>query len=224
MNRFILVVMMVWMGAVAGHAAVEVELGGARPCRKAVFTFSSDGSAVTLKSGALQRATPLSENVLGGAVGLVTVEWSATHSADQVDASSWKFGEEGAEIDPKKVGWGVISLGDKDGDTQITKSEAVLLKFDVSGLTLDPGKCLVFSVRILDGDSCRIYRRAEQSVGKVVASMKSASSGYSRPVPVTGLLEFAITDAGYNKGQDLRIIGFSLDVANKSDVLVGKRQ
>jgi len=201
------------------NAAVEVTLGSSANTAGSTFTYSgltSGGGAVTFDD-AIPGGATVGTNSIAGATGSFTVTWTATQASASHDPSTWTFGAADAGFKRQSSGWGVASTGDAGGETQMDEEEAFLLTFDLSGLTLDAGKSLVFSALTSTGataDTFQIYERTGTSAGVVASSSNLLNAGnYATPnVTVDGLLQFAITDAGYDSGALLRIDGFSVDV------------
>ena len=220
MNKTVLIVLATWIGSMAADANMILKLDGLQveQCSGTLFAFQTDGAAVVFDGGNLHKATVISEAMLKGASGSFTVFWSATQKSDSMNAALWKFGPETACLDPKKVGWGVISSGEKDVAQQMSGNEAVLLKFDLSNLKLEPGYSLSFSVQVSEGDSFNLYRRTGVHAGEVATSIAHLHSGFSKGVPVCQPWEYAITDAGFDGGRNLRITGFSVEVIAESDI------
>jgi hypothetical protein len=202
-------------GALSAQAAIIVGLGKGPDATSTVFTYGDLETTPTFDGGGLNDSTTLEENTISGASGSFTISWSATQSNDLHDATTWTFGAEDASIHTQGGGWGVASTGQSGGARQLGEKEAFLLTFDVTGLNLDAGKVLVFSAisGINSNESFRVYERTGPSAGAVAASSPSqAVPAWSPDVTVGGLLQYAITDAGWDSGSQNRITGLRVDV------------
>lgn len=199
---------------VVGLSATNEERGRTR------FSYAIQEGAVQFDGGALSAGTAVSENSISGASGSFSVEWSATQRMENSAPFLWSFGFDNALLHLLKVGWGVSSLGDKNGDLQLGNGEVILLKFDLSDLMVEEGKQFVFSVSSASDESYRVYQRTGPETGKIVAMVNSDNSGESVSVPVAEGMEYAITDAGHDKGQALRLIQFSVDIVSNDEIVV----
>lgn len=216
MKNNIIILSFLVLAASVVQAAVVVELGsGDCDHSRTTWSFSDLGDEVAFTDAGSGGAS-LTENTLSGIDGSFSLTLSATKKTNTLDAASWSFGAPTAFIHMLKPGWGIKS--DEVSDKQMSADEAFLLCFDVSNLNVHSGNVLVFSILVKDRNSYQIYRRTAQATGEIAARVEFSHSGYSPPVPITGIMEFAITDTGYDGGANLRITGLSIDVIPEAEL------
>ncbi len=175
------------------QAAIEVTLGDGDDSQSTnVFTYSNLSGTPSFNGGALDSIVTLGSNSLSGASGQFTVTWRPIEGTNSNDGLTWSFGSIGT-IGTKAEGWGV-SNGDGSGNGKFAPGEVMLLDFDTSGLTLDPGHSLFFSLKAEDGDGWVIYERTGPGSGALASTVSGSTPAvFSDLVQVNGLKEFALT-------------------------------
>ena len=215
MKKFIVGIVALLMGMTAAHAALEVTLDGlaADNVTSATMVFSNLVSVATYDPGGLGIASVATESTVSGASGSFTVTWTATDISSPEDASAWSFGP-ACDMYSFGNGLGVISAGQTGGARMYTDGEAFMLTFNTNNLVLDAGKMLVFSLHSKVGESYKVFQRTGTTNGVVVSEATASTIDSFSPIAtVDGLLEFAITDPGWdNNSGALLFLDFKVDV------------
>ena len=214
MGKSVLIGLCVWALQSTANAAVVVELVGSPDKPSTTFSYTVHGTEVEFDGGQARKAANVVEGSLPGLQGSFAVTWTATRKHDGMDANAWSFGPATALLQFAEKGWGVANEIGEKASGQLESGEAILLQFDLSKLTVPPGSQLVFSVLSNEVESYRIYQRTATDAGKIVGTIKSDMPGDSVAVPISGMMEYAITDPGHHKGVAMRITGFVVDVVS----------